>query len=231
MLQDRRIRLFLTDAEITDWETRLQQVEPLFLPGDFYVFDVSAGGDPYEDDGYIRRFRLALDAIKRKRPLLAVYESGKGKISRLELLPQRMQYSQKDDKFRLIGESIHPRNHQLLLNMGRMLSLERLNSSAGRPEKQVCREKRSVRLAIYGERNALERCMLQFAAYDKQTIYEDEKSCHICEIFYDILEETELLIRILSFGPVVEVLGPERMLRQVRQRVQMQIMHLTDENI
>ncbi len=68
--------------------------------------------------------------------------------------------------------------------------------------------------------------MLQFASYDKQTVYDEEKGCHVCEISYDIMEETELLIRILSFGPVVEVLGPERMRRQIRQRIARQMIHM-----
>lgn len=68
--------------------------------------------------------------------------------------------------------------------------------------------------------------MLQFASYDKQTVYDEEKGCHVCEISYDIMEETELLIRILSFGPVVEVLGPERMRKQIRQRIARQMIHM-----
>lgn len=68
--------------------------------------------------------------------------------------------------------------------------------------------------------------MLQFASYDKQKVYDEEKGCHVCEISYDIMEETELLIRILSFGPVVEVLGPERMRRQIRQRIARQMIHM-----
>ncbi|MBS5782811.1 MAG: WYL domain-containing protein [Clostridium sp.] len=76
------------------------------------------------------------------------------------------------------------------------------------------------------EHDALERCMLQFASYDKQTVYDEEKGCHVCEIFYDIMEETELLIRILSFGPVVEVLGPERIQKQIRQRIARQMIHM-----
>ena len=73
------------------------------------------------------------------------------------------------------------------------------------------------------ERMTTERCMLQFAAYDKQTVFDEKSGRYLCDIDYDPLEETELLIRILSFGPVLEVLGPEAFLAQVRERVRMQI--------
>mgnify|MGYP001624081520 FL=1 len=44
----------------------------------------------------------------------------------------------------------------------------------------------------------------------------------ICSICYDKEDEPELLIDVLSFGPVVRVLGPEDFVRQVRQRVERQ---------
>ena len=76
-----------------------------------------------------------------------------------------------------------------------------------------------VLLKISGERNSLERCMLHFANYEKHTEYDEDRKCWLCSIYYDLADETELLIDILSFGPVVQVLGPESFVRQVRERV------------
>ena len=42
------------------------------------------------------------------------------------------------------------------------------------------------------------------------------------EVEYDLTDETELLIDILSFGPVVRVLGPSSFVRQIRRRVKRQ---------
>lgn len=77
-------------------------------------------------------------------------------------------------------------------------------------------------LKISGERNSLERCMLHFANYEKHTEYDAEMKCWICSIHYDLADETELLIDILSFGPVVRVLGPSSFVRQIRKRVKRQ---------
>ena len=44
----------------------------------------------------------------------------------------------------------------------------------------------------------------------------------ICSLYYDPADETELLIELLSFGPVIRILGPERFLSQVRERVRRQ---------
>ena len=86
----------------------------------------------------------------------------------------------------------------------------------------VSRAEEPVLLQISGERNSLERCMLHFASYEKHTEYDEENGCWLCSIYYDSADETELLIDVLSFGPVVKVLGPESFLAQVKERVKRQ---------
>ena len=45
---------------------------------------------------------------------------------------------------------------------------------------------------------------------------------YICSIYYDRADETELLVELLSFGPVIRILGPEPFLAQARERVKRQ---------
>ena len=54
------------------------------------------------------------------------------------------------------------------------------------------------------------------------TEYDEEQGCYLCSIYYDRTDETELLIDILSFGPVVQVLGPASFLEQIKERVRRQ---------
>ena len=56
---DPRIKLFR--VEFPD----LGDVEPLFTPDDYVVYDRYNDGDPYEDNGYIHRFHMILDAMER----------------------------------------------------------------------------------------------------------------------------------------------------------------------
>lgn len=64
--------------------------------------------------------------------------------------------------------------------------------------------------------------MLHFANYEKHTEYDEDHKCWLCSIYYDLADETELLIDILSFGPVVQVLEPKTFVGQVRERVRRQ---------
>ncbi|SHK73400.1 WYL domain-containing protein [Anaerocolumna jejuensis DSM 15929] len=229
LLADKRIGLFVTQSELTLLEDTLSEVSPLFLPEDFHVFDSAADGDPYEEENYIQNFKIILKACASKTPLHILYENSRQTESWTEILPHRIIYSGRDDKFRLLGVRLQSNGHhkQITMNFARILKalplstsrLENINAAKYFKQKSC---PAPIVLEILKERNALERCMLQFASWEKQTEYEEERDCYICRIYYDRQDETELLIRILSFGPVVKVLGPEDFLRQVKKRVNRQ---------
>ena len=74
---------------------------------------------------------------------------------------------------------------------------------------------------LIDERNALERVMLHFSDLEKETVRLDETHYRV-ELWYKQSDETEILIRILSFGPVLRVLEPEAFLGLIRERLKKQ---------
>ncbi|WP_455618393.1 WYL domain-containing protein [Eisenbergiella sp.] len=229
LLGDRRIRLFLTDEDISRLNRELSQVQPLYSDGDFHYYDRYTDGDPMESETYRAHFQTALRALREGRILLVTYEGKEGRMRSFEAAPYQIQYSSKDDKFRLccLKYSRGAFHINTLLNFAKIrdcrLSSEYVPASvAGCRFQPVSRAAEPVLLQISGERNSLERCMLHFASYEKHTEYDEENDCWLCSIYYDSADETELLIDVLSFGPVVKVLGPEAFLAQVRERVKRQ---------
>lgn len=229
LLADPRVRLFLTDEALAQLTEALQGVEALFDPEDFCYFDRSLDGDDYNSPLYRRNFSVVLDALKQGRTLKLVYQGPKNGRSAFDAAPCQLQYSSRDDKFRLnCLRRSHGRFSRLVtLNLSR-IQVCVTGRGAIPPEAASIRFTNAhkaaepVRLKISGERNSLERCMLHFANYEKHTEYDEEQNAWICSIYYDTADETELLIEILSFGPVVQVLGPEPFLRLVRARVKRQ---------
>lgn len=229
LLSDSRFRLFFTEEQLEQLSADLSDTPALYDLSDFHYFDQYADGDPYETLEYREIFRTVLKAMTEKRPLFAAYEGGKGRHLTLEVLPCRLQYSPKDDKFRLLCVSLrHGRpKAPTILNLGRIAAChlsrspvpERFDWSYPDFSASKCDP---VRIRIQNERNALERCMLHFANYEKQTVYEPDTDTWLCSLYYDPADETELLIELLSFGPVIRILGPEDFLRQVRERVRRQ---------
>ena len=228
LLEDRRIRLFFSDSDLAALEEMLKDTKPLYREEDFYYFDRYLDGDPIEDPAYRRHFGIILKALQENCVLLVAYE-GKQGISHFEVAPYQIQYSSKDDKFRLCclkySRGAFRLNTQLNLAKIKDCRLSSENCPAHTADyrfRPVSRAPEPVLLRISGERNSLERCMLHFASYEKHTEFDEEHDCYLCSIYYDRTDETELLIDILSFGPVVQVLGPASFLEQIKERVRRQ---------
>ena len=82
-------------------------------------------------------------------------------------------------------------------------------------------EYKVVTLKVYDKRNTLERSMLHFAHFEKQVEKLDEET-YMVHIKYDKDDETELVIRVLSFGPTVEVIEPDGFRNLIIERLKKQ---------
>lgn len=82
----------------------------------------------------------------------------------------------------------------------------------------------STPLLLHDERNGLERVLLHFSHFEKETQKLDERLYRIT-LRYDQDDETELLIRVLSFGPVLEVVAPITFRQLMRNRIQKQTLY------
>ena len=209
---DPRIRLF-PGAALDD-----PDVEPLFRPENIDIYDRYADGDPYEDEEYIRHFRLILDAVREQVPLKIEAESPKGKTNHYVIIPERLEYSEKDDKFRLVG---HDSQNQYV-NLARITRCEKydgeIRDSDVSPEPP---KKKTIVLELVNERNALERVLMHFAHFEKQAEKLNEERYRV-SITYNLEDETEMLIRILAFGPVIRVVAPEDFVELIKQRLSRQ---------
>ena len=77
-------------------------------------------------------------------------------------------------------------------------------------------------MELYDTRKALERAMLHFSDMEKETVFLGEGHYRI-KLKYRASDETEMLIRILSFGPVLRVTQPESIAELLRGRIERQL--------
>lgn len=207
---DPRIRLF------TDEPVIFPDIEPLFLPEDIKVFDQYGDGDPYEDEEYIRNFRLILDAIKHQYPLQISVVSCHGERITTRTLPEYLEYSEKDDKFRLIGTGNKSGN---TINLGRIISCGKCSMTEKNvPGKRNLSHPRTVVFEVSDERNALERALMHFAHFKKQA-EKLEAGKYKITLCYEKEDETEILIRVLSFGPMIRVVKPTAFVNLIKMRL------------
>jgi len=195
---DPRIKLFGVEFP------GLEDVDPLFTSDDYFIYDKYSDGDPFEDESYIEHFRTILTAIKTGQNICIEMLNRKGNTVYTRCRPERLEYSEKDDKFRLIGNSSV---HGITVNIARITKCKIYYGDdvidSGAPEPRY----ETVILRVSEERNTLERCLMHFAHFEKRaTRVGDHYLLHIKFLKDD---EAELVIRVLSFGPTVEVLEPE----------------------
>jgi hypothetical protein len=209
---DPRIRLF--DPPMAG----LEDVKPLYSPETFEYFDRCTDGDPYGDAGYVERFRAILASFRERRKLKIGFTAHTGKTHAWVCVPRKLEYSPKDDKFRLVvGTSLNPST----INLARIDWCEPDEPISEEDGREAERGTESLTLELVDERNVLERVMLHFSHLGKKTVRLDETHYRIT-LAYDADDETEILIRVLSFGPMLRVTSPERFIELIRERLRKQ---------
>ena len=94
---DTRFKLFGEELEGFD------DVEPLFTQKEYEIYDRFKDGDPYEKEAYIKNFMTVVKAIKEGTTLDISVRTRSGHRRRVLMLPSKIEYSDKDDKFRFLG--------------------------------------------------------------------------------------------------------------------------------
>ena len=221
LLADEKIRLFFTDEEITEQKKILQAVEPLYKQEQFVFFDRFVDGDAYAKPKYRKNFREILQGVKEKRYINASYRSNKGSIIVwTNLVPISLEYSAKDDKFRLQART---ERKQVTLNLGRIISVEAGEVIA--PAKQSSTSEtvqQKLVLEIEDERSTMVRALMHFSDLAKETEKLDDTH-YLLTVYYDKSEETEMLFRVLSFGPTVKVREPESFVKLLKEKLKEQL--------
>ena len=77
------------------------------------------------------------------------------------------------------------------------------------------RVEKYVLIEVKDERNTLDRVLLHFAHFKKET--EKKENTYLVKLFYDESDETEMVIRLLSFGPMIKVIEPLEFKQLIRK--------------
>ena len=221
MLEDPRIRLFLDPEEVEGLET----VQPLFRQEDICCYDRYADGDPYEQEAYIANFRTVLAALRESCWLELTRRSRWGESVTQTVKPLYLEYSPRDDKFRLhsAGREDHIWPGTIQINLERIQSC-RLSDHTGKTV-LLPAQRRQAELILSDRRGMLDRFMRLNCWLKKITVPIEEKDgvmrYHVI-LFYEKTDEPELVIRLLSMGPDIEIMSPESLRTETLRRVRKQ---------
>lgn len=212
IFMDKRIKLFCDESP------KVFNIKPLYHEEDFYYFDIKKNGDNYNDEKYIKNFRKLLKGISEKKKLMIKSLNRGKRITEIEVVPNKIEYSYKDDKFRFLGIKD---GKEKIFNISNIIECELTGLYEDIEKEIIPVEQRKIIVDLIDARDALERAMLHFSDLKKITEKIEEKKYKI-EIYYEAIDETEVLIRVLSFGPMLRVTYPKRFILLIKERLKKQ---------
>ncbi|MGN1411773.1 MAG: WYL domain-containing protein [Oscillospiraceae bacterium] len=231
LLQDDKFKLFLSNDLIDKLQRELADVQPLFNLENFYYFDKSKNGDDFSNPKYKDNFNLILSAIDNKEVIhIEKYLSSKGKIIEGNFQPLNLEYSSKDDIFRLFSAELYKDGSFKYMNLKLSGITNKItitdipwNESITIDDFFTIRNNHEpITVKVSNERNSIERFMMEFSCYKKVAEYDAQNDSITVKIYYDIETETELLIRLISFGCYLEILSPLHLRLKAKERIQSQ---------
>lgn len=220
LLTDTRLSFFLEDKDIIALEQQLGDTQPLFdLKSVTYY-------DQFKQNNFLleqqKHFKQLLHAINVQEPVKIDYQRRKNTPSTRGLfLPVKLEYSPKNNLFRLKAWRLLRRSRfEVTLNLNRMLAVQLVEKKQDYSQLPIIsREKKAeIVCTLVDQRKALARSMLHFADYRKTTRRLDDTHYELT-IQYNRGDETELLIRILSFGPFLKVVHPDTFIVKIKERI------------
>ncbi|MBC1436354.1 WYL domain-containing protein [Listeria rocourtiae] len=219
VLRDPRMGLFLADDEIAKLEQELADYEVLFDADSIWCFDQFRNGDAYSERGYRTIFGVILQACEEKRELELVYRARE--TLQGTFLPYRLEFSEKNNLFRLLcfrKRDLKP----FTLNVGKVME-----ARLGELVDMVLPEHRSemvvVTCRVVNHRNAVNRALIHFADYKKKAFRTEREHVFEMEIHCPSGDLMELVIQLLSFGPMIQVLGPDSVVGELKARLARQM--------
>lgn len=227
LLSDSRLRLFLQDNTRTALEERLGGVSELYGAEQILFKNNRTSGDPYTDSDYIRRFQVILGAIQQRRWLRVANGLPDGRLRRTLLMPLRLEYSVKDDVFRLCG-AVPDASPYLPVSMRLSRIREVEETGEDGPEisyldlLQGLKAPEFARLVIDPSRNGYERFLHFFSNYTRRAKYDESTRRLDVELDYYTFDENELIVSILAMGPIVKAIGPEGLKGKLLERYRKQ---------
>ena len=193
------------------------EIYPYFNKGNYVIFDQYINGDKTSitEKYYQENFNQILNAIKAKTPLSFKYsedEISKTKIS----IPEKIEYSQKEDRFKVILNSKNrPLDIQNIHNCG---NTDGALSPAKEKEILTCvvavnvpKDKKFIRDRLFRE----------FSPFERDCEKVDETG-HILSFKFEKGDFKEIAYRLLQFGPYVYCSEPECVRERIKEKVDMQ---------
>ena len=187
-------------------------------------------------NNYEKNFRILLDALVQEKPVRYSNTDKKGNIyENMLALPVAIEYSMRDSRFRISMYSIDNKR-PVMANIFTLLDLRIVDEEVGidrETAKRLLLEQKyseePVVLEVTDIKAAMERTFMCFSGMER-TSRNLGKNKYEIRLNYYSFEEENLIRNIISLGPYVKVISPQRIVDEIVKRVIMSINMYSEKN-
>ena len=227
ILQDKKMNLFLSSDTIADLRALIpSDIKPINM-SDIYVFDRYNSGQ-YKINSDI--FKTVISSLHKCATLQIRYKSVKGNEINGYYCPIHIEYSKRDDRFRLYVMR-ETTKRIMIMNFDRIISIKQVGTFFSMDE---CRQtlndffektSKEITIEFKDTRNIPDRILNEFSPWRKRCELIDSISkTYRLTIYYYKSDELDILIRLMSYGPYIRFIDKEHTIyKGIMERIDKQI--------
>lgn len=226
VLHDDKLKLFLSSETINKLIALMpDNIKPISL-SDIIVFDRyhSIGHKP--NAGF---FKAIVSALHKCVRLQIKYTDGKGRKYEGTYCPLHIEYSKRDDRFRLYvvddaSKCVH------IMNIDGITGINSCGSSFDRNDYQkmlsdfLQENSGSITVEFIDTKNIPDRLLNEFAPWRKRCeLINPETKLYSFTLYYHKYDEKDVLIRLMSYGPYIRIVDKDHFVyKELMKRVEKQ---------
>lgn len=226
LLDEPLLKLILRENTIAKLKEELKDIDSPSLSEFIETTNKSKLPELLDSDQYETNFKVLLKAILEEKSIRYCNTDRLGnKYCDMESLPVRLECSLKDDRFRVSMYSLND-NRPIMANLYTMSNIEIIEKEKLSIDREVAIEllhknrysEEPIILEVTDKKMAMERCFMSFSGMERSSRCLEEDRYEI-KLFYYVFEEEEIIRKILTLGPYVKVLSPQRIIDEVIKRI------------
>ncbi|TYQ15545.1 UNVERIFIED_CONTAM: WYL domain-containing protein [Acetivibrio alkalicellulosi] len=178
---------------------------------------------------YHKNFKIIMDALLKEKPIRYNNTDKNGNLYSNKLaVPVSIEYSMRDGRFRVSMYSIDDKR-PIMANIFTLSDVKIVDEDVEidrQTAKNILFEQKyseePIVLEVIDKKNAMERCFMCFSGMERSA-RQINKDKYEIQLYYYLFDEENLIRNIISLGPYVKVISPQRVVDEIVRRVKKSI--------
>lgn len=210
LLSDQKLHLFLDEEDIYLLKKALSRHDALITPESFSYVRQNTSKKTYTSSQYAQCFKTLLTALQEEKQVTLTTHTRQT----LNAIPYKIEYAILDDTFSLLAILIDKEELTELVRLP-LNSMTEVNLTTKAPSRTTldyfvqdvkCTE--PLVFELNNMRSGFERAFMYLSPYERLTEYNEANDTCLVQLYYYPFDEADLIDTLLSFGPIIKVLGP-----------------------